>query len=191
MTTSVIIQVSFSVAVAIELIYLGLFILTIKMPDFRFWPPPGPRSWQFFASWFMASVVAVIFLILGMADFDSAFLPALRQRAPFTLVLFIPGGALGFWSFASFGLRSTIGLGDRLITGGPYQYTRNPQYLGDSLNIIGFMLLTNSWMVWVIGALGVALNLLAPHTEETWLEERFGESYLAYRNRVPRWFLGV
>jgi protein-S-isoprenylcysteine O-methyltransferase Ste14 len=50
------------------------------------------------------------------------------------------------------------------------------------------MVLTNSWMVWIIGILGVMLNVLAPLTEEPWLEERFGDRYLAYRRRVPRFF---
>jgi protein-S-isoprenylcysteine O-methyltransferase Ste14 len=48
------------------------------------------------------------------------------------------------------------------------------------------MILTNSWMVWVLGTLGVLLNLLAPFTEGTWHEERFGGSYLAYKRKVPR-----
>ena len=93
---------------------------------------------------------------------------------------------VGFWSFASLGLRNTIGLGDHLITHGPYHYSRNPQYIGDSLNMIAFAILTNSWMVSVIALLGVTLNLLAPFTEETWLEERFGEEYQQYKNQVPR-----
>ena len=48
------------------------------------------------------------------------------------------------------------------------------------------MVLTNSWMVWVLGVLGVALNIMAPFTEEPWLEERFGTAYRAYKQSVPR-----
>jgi protein-S-isoprenylcysteine O-methyltransferase Ste14 len=51
---------------------------------------------------------------------------------------------------------------------------------------MGYMVLTNSWMVWVLGIMGVALNLLAPFTEEPWLEERFGGAYIAYKRKVPR-----
>jgi protein-S-isoprenylcysteine O-methyltransferase Ste14 len=178
----------FSAAVVLELIYGLLFILTIKLPGFRFWPPPSPRSWQFFLSWFVAALVAVDFLFVGLLDFDSFVLPHFWRRFPLALVLFLPASAIGTWSFSTFGLRATIGLGDRLITDGPYRYSRNPQYIGDSLNIIGYMVLTNSWMVWIIGILGVVLNVLAPFTEEPWLEERFGDRYLAYRRRVPRFF---
>lgn len=41
-------------------------------------------------------------------------------------------------------------------------------------------------LTWLIGALGVILNLLAPSTEESLLEEKFGEPYLENRMRVPR-----
>jgi protein-S-isoprenylcysteine O-methyltransferase Ste14 len=178
----------FSTAVVLELIYGLLFILTIRLPGFRFWPPPSPRSWQFFVSWFVAALVVVDFLFVGLLDFDSFVLPHFWWRLPLALVLFLLASAIGTWSFSTFGLRTTIGLGDRLITDGPYRYSRNPQYVGDSLNIIGYMVLTNSWMVWIIGVLGVMLNILAPFTEEPWLEERFGDRYLAYKRRVPRFF---
>lgn len=57
-----------------EIFYLAMFILTIKLPGFRFWPPPSPRSWQFFAAWIVAGLVAVIFLLLGLLNFDSFIL---------------------------------------------------------------------------------------------------------------------
>lgn len=175
----------FATAIAFELFYVLMFILTIRLPSFRFWPPPSHRSWQFFVSWLVAGLVAVNFLFVGLLDFDS-FVLHHRLRFPIALLLFICGSGIGCWSFSALGLHATIGLGDELVTVGPYQYSRNPQYLGDSLNIIGYMVLTNSWMVWMLGVLGVALNLLAPFTEEPWLEERFGGSYLAYRRKVPR-----
>jgi protein-S-isoprenylcysteine O-methyltransferase Ste14 len=177
----------FLTALVLELVYILLFILTIRRPPFRFWPPPGARSWQFFTSWLMAGTVAVNFLFLGLADFDRAFLPDLSTRLPVSLVFFMPGTIIGTWGTLTFGQRATIGLGNKLITRGPYRFTRNPQYIGDSLNALGYMLLTNSWMVWIIGSLGVILNWMAPLTEEPWLEERFGEAYRDYKRRVPRW----
>jgi len=126
---------------------------------------------------------------LGLLDFDSSFLHQ-WPRFPIAFALFICSSVIGTWSFLSLGLRTTLGLGDKLITSGPYGLSRNPQYLGDSLSIIGYMLFTNSAMVWVVGFLGVLLNLLAPFTEEPWLEERFGAAYLEYKRRVPR-FIGL
>ena len=131
----------------------------------------------------------VNFLFIGLLDFDSFVLPPLRQRLPFAIIVLVAGSLIGGWAFFTFGLKNTIGVDDRLVVSGPYRYTRNPQYIGDSLSIIGYMVLTNSWMIWIIGVLGVVLNLLAPYTEEPWLEARYGERYREYRRRVPR-FIG-
>ena len=134
----------------------------------------------------MVGIVGADGFLLGLLNFDSAFLPAFWIRLPIALVVFIFGSAIGFWTYSAFSLRATLGLGDKLITRGPYHYTRNPQYLGDSLNIIGFMILTNSWMVWMIGIFGIGLNIFAPYTEEPWLEQQFGVEYLEYKRKVPR-----
>jgi protein-S-isoprenylcysteine O-methyltransferase Ste14 len=183
--SSIMKPILFLAALTLEIFYTLMFVLTIRLPYFRFWPPPSHRSWQFFVSWLTASLVTVVFLFLGLLDFDSFFLHSwLRVPAAFGLLVFT--SITGSWSFLTLGLRSTIGLGDRLITTGPYRYSRNPQYLGDSLSIVAYMIFTNSWMVWILGLLGVMLNILAPFTEESWLEERFGLSYLQYKGRVPR-----
>jgi protein-S-isoprenylcysteine O-methyltransferase Ste14 len=187
-TTTTVIKALFILTLILEIVYLALFILTIRLPGFRFWPPPSARSWQFFASWLIAGVVAMNFLILGLMDFNNAPLRS-WNRFPAALVILVIGSTIGTWSYITLGMRITIGLGEKLVTRGPYRYTRNPQYIGDSLNIIAYMVLTNSRMAWGIGLLGIALNLLAPFTEEPWLEERFGEAYRAYKNQVPR-FLG-
>jgi protein-S-isoprenylcysteine O-methyltransferase Ste14 len=165
-----------------------MFFMTIKSSSFRFWPPPSPRSWQFFVSWTVASLVAVNYLFLGFLDFDS-YIFHHWLRTPIALVIFVVASIIGTWSFFRLGFRTTLGLGKRLITSGPYRYSRNPQYVGDILNIIAYMVFTNSWMVCVIGILGIVLNILAPFTEEPWLEEMFGVEYSAYKQRVPR-FIG-
>ncbi len=174
-------------ALLFELIYIFLFLLTIRRPPFRFWPPPSARSWQFFSAWLMAGIVFVNYFFVGLLDFDSGFLPGLKLRLPFAAVCFLFGISIGMWGGMVFSSRTTLGLGTRLITRGPYRYTRNPQYIGDCLSALGYMILTNSWLAWVIGILGIFLNILAPLTEEPWLEERFGDAYREYKRRVPRW----
>jgi protein-S-isoprenylcysteine O-methyltransferase Ste14 len=186
---SAIIRNLFVVTTLMELVYVALFVLTIKLPGFRFWPPPKARSWQFFFAWLVAGLVVVYFLVLGILDFDSFILPPLPHRLPFAVGILVLGTSLGTWAFATFGLKNVIGTAGGLVTNGPYRYTRNPQYIGDSFSIIGYIVLTNSWLVLIMGLLGIILNLLAPYAEEPWLEAQYGESYREYRRQVPR-FIG-
>jgi hypothetical protein len=79
-----------------------LFILTIKLPNFRFWPPPKPRSWQFFTAWLIASIVIMNILLLGLFDFDSFVLPHLKQRLPFAIGFLVIGAAIGTWAWSTF-----------------------------------------------------------------------------------------
>jgi protein-S-isoprenylcysteine O-methyltransferase Ste14 len=176
----------FLIALILEILYGLLFVLTVKVPGFRFWPPPSWRSWQFFVSWFLLLVVANAFLFLGLFDLDSFWLPHFGVRLPVALALFVLASILGIWIYTIFPIHATLGMKGRLVTRGPYSYSRNPQYISDSLSILGYMVLTNSWMVWVLGILGVILNIMAPFTEEPWLEERFGDEYRAYKSAVPR-----
>ena len=75
-----------------------------------------------------------------------------------------------------------------LVTDGLYRFTRNPMYLGLVLALLGAAILLGS-----LGALvPVPLFTWILQTqfikgEERFLEEIFGERYLAYQQRVRRW----
>lgn len=179
----------FLLALILELFYLWMFILTIRRPGFRFWPPPSARSWQFFVAWIAAALAAVFCMFLGLLNFDSFVFHA-WIRFPIAIGLVLCTSIMGTWTDMVFGVRGIMGIGDKLVTTGPYRYTRNPQYLCDSVTVFAFMLFTNSTLVWIIGGLAIVLNILAPFTEEPWLEERFGDAYREYKRTVPR-FIGL
>ena len=75
-----------------------------------------------------------------------------------------------------------------LVTGGLYRYTRNPMYLGMVLLLVGVAIALGSpgaWLpipvfVWIIHARFIV-------GEERFLEQTFGESYVAYKRGVRRW----
>lgn len=75
-----------------------------------------------------------------------------------------------------------------LVTGGAYSYTRNPMYVGMVLILSGSATLfgtVGAWLpipffVWVIRSRFIL-------GEERFLEDIFGEQYLAYKRRVRRW----
>jgi protein-S-isoprenylcysteine O-methyltransferase Ste14 len=90
------------------------------------------------------------------------------------------------WGIITLGLENTHGRRGGFITGGPYRFTRNPQYLGDIVLLIGLMLIANSVAVIVINLLIILSFILMPFAEEIWLEEQYGEAYLQFKARTPR-----
>ncbi len=76
----------------------------------------------------------------------------------------------------------------RLVTDGPYAYSRNPIYLGDWLLFAGVTpLLGTYWPLLFAPLVWAALRYGVIRHEEAHLEARFGDAYLAYRARVRRW----
>ena len=77
----------------------------------------------------------------------------------------------------------------RLVTRGAFGFRRNPIYMGEALMFLGLAQATgNVWMAIVAPLFAVAVLLLAILPEERHLEARFGEDYLAYKDRTRRWF---
>ena len=75
----------------------------------------------------------------------------------------------------------------RLTTGGLYRRSRNPQYLGWLLFLLGFSL--TDWSPWcaaVLLVVGTCLHLLV-RIEERHLLRRFGKEYADYCREVPRY----
>ena len=78
---------------------------------------------------------------------------------------------------------------DRLVTEGAFRFRRNPIYMGEVLILLGLAQATlNIWLVVMAPIFAVAILLLAILPEERHLEARFGEDYLAYKDRTRRWF---
>jgi protein-S-isoprenylcysteine O-methyltransferase Ste14 len=75
-----------------------------------------------------------------------------------------------------------------MVTGGPFQYTRNPAYLSMTMIYTGIASLANA--LWAILLLPVALLVMQRgviEREERYLERKFGEEYLRYKAQVRRW----
>ena len=107
------------------------------------------------------------------------------------LLLLAPGLLLVGWTV---GLQFSQGLGTplpvvatrRLITTGPYSYSRNPMATGTTMVYMGIA-------VWIGSLSAVALASIYPIlitvytklVEEKELERRFGSEYVAYKRRTP------
>jgi len=74
-----------------------------------------------------------------------------------------------------------------LTTAGPYRWSRNPQYVGWFFFLLGFAL--NDWSLWCLAALfvvAISLHLMVL-VEEEHLLRSFGEPYVEFSSKVPRY----
>lgn len=75
-----------------------------------------------------------------------------------------------------------------IMTTGIYAYSRNPIYFLFCITSVGFGVIADS--VWVVASFipsVIWVYLAAIKKEEAYLEQKFGEEYLRYKNRVRCW----
>ncbi|MCB0346752.1 MAG: isoprenylcysteine carboxylmethyltransferase family protein [Bdellovibrionales bacterium] len=108
-------------------------------------------------------------------------------------LLIASGLAFVLWSGAVFKrMQTAIEPGSRpsmFATSGPYQWSRNPMYLGLAVIHFGIALIVNSvWLFLTTFMVLVALDRRIVPREEALLGEMYPEEYAKYRRRVRRWF---
>ena len=74
-----------------------------------------------------------------------------------------------------------------LITDGILSHVRNPLYLGVLLIYVAFLFLSISLICVGFFIIIVAIYNNMVNHEEKVLESLFGDDYLAYKKRVPKW----
>ncbi len=179
----------FAVALTAELVLGAALLWSLARPAARIWPPPGRDSWQYRLVWALIDVATAGILVVGALDWNT-FVLHHWVRIPLGAVLALGGGAFALWGIRHLTWHASLGLDAEFVRSGPYRWTRNPQYVGDIVMLLGWALLFNSLPAWILCALGIAWFALAPFAEEPWLREHYGEPYERYRREVPR-FLGV
>jgi protein-S-isoprenylcysteine O-methyltransferase Ste14 len=76
---------------------------------------------------------------------------------------------------------------DKVITKGLYRFTRNPTYTGIILMQTGSGIACASWLYLLLtAALMFLMNTILP-SEERYCLYRYGNDYLKYKNKTPRW----
>ena len=76
----------------------------------------------------------------------------------------------------------------RLITNGPYRFTRNPMYVGLTLTYLGVAALQMQlWPVLLLPLLSIYVDRVVIPVEEASLRDVFGDAYQHYCARVRRW----
>ncbi|MGD1104221.1 MAG: isoprenylcysteine carboxylmethyltransferase family protein [Terriglobia bacterium] len=94
------------------------------------------------------------------------------------------------WNFAvvGHGTPAPIDPPKSLVVSGPYRFVRNPMYVGIDLVLFSEALLFSSPKLLVYALLfGIGFHLFVLAYEEPTLRKKFGASYQAYCQAVPRW----
>ena len=73
-----------------------------------------------------------------------------------------------------------------LVDTGVYRVVRHPQYLAGVLLNIALPLITRHWLVVILGIIGAGVTYLNTFEEEKDNLQKFGDVYLSYQAKVPR-----
>jgi protein-S-isoprenylcysteine O-methyltransferase Ste14 len=148
-------------------------------------PPPLPQPFVFIhrrrIALSSAGLAGFAAIVLLTENLNGAMEAATNAAGALLVAL---GIAVRLWSVGYIGGCKKR----RIVTDGPYRFVRNPLYAGSFLVAAGMCLLGGSWTASVLALVLFAGLFHATVTvEERNLESWFGEEYLRYCRRVPRY----
>ncbi|NGQ92829.1 isoprenylcysteine carboxylmethyltransferase family protein [Rhodobacter sp. HX-7-19] len=99
-----------------------------------------------------------------------------------------PVWALILFRRAGTQINSTSATNNKLVTDGPFRFTRNPMYLGLVLLSLGVAVATGAILMFVAPILVFAIaNWVHVPFEEAKMRRQFGPAFDAYARNVRRW----
>jgi len=115
-------------------------------------------------------------------------------RSSMLAIIFIAGGlALAVWAQRTFAAEGTEIMpasptNKKLVTRGPFRFTRNPMYLGLTLVSLGIACYFGTLPFFAVPVLLFLLcNFIFIPFEEAKMRRQFDETYTDYCRRVRRW----
>jgi protein-S-isoprenylcysteine O-methyltransferase Ste14 len=181
------------------LLTLGWLACVIYSTIPLFWLMVHPRAHRWRAneaSPFRVLVPAWIVMWIGMAALtgpwrNAKFYSTSWTWIPFAL-LFTTGISLystagAHFSWAQLGGLPEVRAGhrdDRLVVTGIRSRVRHPVYLGHLCEMLAWSVGTGLVVCWLLTGLAVAAGAVMIQMEDAELERRFGEEFVAYRQRV-------
>ena len=149
----------------------GFLIFVAGIPSLMWWVSGRPFPW--IPSWPWA-VPAVILMAVGLAlsIWSIVYMKKVGEGNPFDAYN-----------------HEVAPRTKHLMTEGPYRFTRNPMLVGVYVYDIGVLLWLYSWWPLVVFSMEVILLTRQVMSEEKRLEADFGDEYLAYKKRVPRYLV--
>ena len=164
---------------------LAAILWSIAVPSRRIWPPRRYGPLTLLLVWgptFALFGIIVALGILGWGELEIA--EWLRYGVGIPMIVLC--NVAVWYEVSHFGIAQTSGSEGSLRTAGLYRSSRNPQYVADTIMVVGWCLLSAASGAMIVGMAGISVLLAAPFAEESWMRERYGSDYDAYASRVRR-----
>ncbi|HWJ19095.1 MAG TPA: PEMT/PEM2 methyltransferase family protein [Geobacterales bacterium] len=175
----------FDVAFAALVILNVLLLLTVFSSSIKLWPTPSTKSWQHYTFWplFRGGLgLTLLYAILtAHSPQDGGAL-----RFLIGMICVVVGFGFTIYGYFDLGIENTYGADEGLVTKGLYRYSRNPQYVASILGFFGTALANGETHAVILCGLAILVYVIMPYTEEPWLQRAYGDVYLAYKERTPR-----
>ncbi|MFX1569291.1 MAG: methyltransferase family protein [Promethearchaeota archaeon] len=166
---------------AVFFILFGIFLLTCSKDVIsRLYDEEGWNKMQK-AFTKIAKILGLVVLILFI------FTPLNIGSIEFIIgIVLIIIGTTGFLTALNNFKNSML---NKPITKGFYKISRNPQLVMMYITTLGNCLVIGSWTALVIFSISIMAGHFRILGEEKRLTEQYGDSYLEYKRKVPRYFI--
>lgn len=112
------------------------------------------------------------------------------------MIFMATGMVLHAWTIKLLGIRASVGyevikpkMNGKLVTSGPFSVVRHPSYLAHSFMLLGAFLMTGFPSLGFLTLADFFLSyFVITRLEERELIHRFGQRYVDYQRRIPRFF---
>jgi protein-S-isoprenylcysteine O-methyltransferase Ste14 len=179
----------FALGLGVASLLLGLLVTTLIVPALRIWPTPGTGTWQSYVWWPLFRGLNVLCAAVAFIERENSgdFGAPLWLRVLASMVLLV-ALLLFLAAFVGLGRGNSYGATDGLVTGGIYQWSRNPQNAMLIVVYCALALAVDHRAAYVLCAAMMAVYALMVFAEEPWLGKAYGENYRRYCAEVPRFF---
>ncbi len=183
---TLILAIIFDVGATALVVLNTLLLATVFSSSFRLWPTPPQRGWQHYTFWplFRGGLSLTLLYAILTAHWPQQGVETLQFVIGFLCLT--AGFGVTIYGYFDLGLENTYGADAGLVTKGLYRYSRNPQYVASILGYSGTALANGGASAAILCGLAILVYLIMPFTEEPWLQKAYGEAYLAYKARTPR-----
>jgi protein-S-isoprenylcysteine O-methyltransferase Ste14 len=148
------------------------------------------KKWKDWIIWFVVGVGIIAQFVLSLFFFYNwAGLDALLYIG---WAVWVPSLVLGWMPILVFRRGAGVQKGEGyihttvLVDNGIYAVVRHPQYLSMILLSLALILISQHWLVAVIGVVAMVAVYLCMREEDGRLIEKFGDDYVRYIYDVPR-----